>query len=92
LKATELIGKKAIRTAPVMEKVETNCDGFLFNGRIVEKSNYSYTEAPIKILKATDSHIVYEREKFDGEKVISVLNLKYCDDNWTDYDELIKLD
>jgi hypothetical protein len=76
MKATELIGRNAIRTAP------TKAIG-----------DRSYTNTPILILNATDSHIVYKHaapfeKKIFGDEA-SVLGCDFADDNWTDYDELM---
>ena len=75
-----LIGRLAIRTKPV------NCG--------VGVKDYSYTTEPIKILKITDSHIVYSHEETKEEpifgKKIHILDSRWLDDNWIDYDELIE--
>jgi hypothetical protein len=78
MKATELIGKKAIRTA-----------------RTAKIGDGSYTDRPLLILKATDNHIVYahcadfEVKMFGAE--LCILGCDFCDDNWTDYDELMAI-
>lgn len=87
MKATELIGKKAVRTQPIYHISD---GGFMAMG-LVKKPDYTYTTEPIKILKATDSHIIVERDCFDGTKKQVILNILFCDDNWCDYDELIAL-
>lgn len=78
MKAIELIGKKAIRTAPTK-----TC------------GDYSYTDTPLLILKATDTHIVYQHCNDFEVKMFGteprILRCDYCDDNWTDYDELINV-
>jgi hypothetical protein len=79
MKATELIGKRAIRT---------NCATLSYG------IDRSYTDTPIRILKATDSHIIYQYDKefdpvFDPIK-FHIMSYAFCDDNWTDFDELIK--
>ena len=73
----ELIGKKAIRTGPVSYG----------NGR----EDYSYTTDSLLILAVTDTHIVYEHtdSMFKGRR--SILDKRWLDDNWGDYDELMKL-
>lgn len=76
MKATELIGRNAIRTA------QTKAIG-----------DRSYTNTPILILNATDSHIVYKHatpfdKKFFGDQA-SVLGCDFADDSWADYDELM---
>lgn len=84
MKATELVGKDAIRTAPAQYP----------NGN----SDCSYMSEPIHIAKATDAHIVFfhPSDSF-GAKVLGndkphILNACWCDDNWTDYEELITID
>jgi|GEM_PF-3970748 len=77
MKATELIGKKAIRTAPTKEH-----------------GDFSYTNEPVEIVAATNTHVLMKnigwKKKIYGDDV-HVLNSTFCDDNWTDYDELIGL-
>lgn len=78
MKATELIGKTAIRTT-----YATHPNGIQDN---------SYTDTPIKIEKATDSHIIYTFLKEDfcyNSGKLYILNHDFCDNNWIDYDELI---
>lgn len=75
--ASELIGKKAIRTTHTTMAGGTVCRSFM--------------DDPIIILKVTDSHIVYryiDKSYMGNEPYI--LTYEYCDDNWIDYDELIK--
>lgn len=73
MRASELIGKRAIRTAPT--------------SRI---GDHSYMGDPITILYADDTHIVY-RHKLIGEERRDVLRADFADDNWRDYDELMRL-
>lgn len=83
MKATELIGKKAIRTSHT-----TYAHGTI---------SRSCMDEPILILNATDAHIVYEypaessmaRMCKDINARPHVLSYEYCDDNWTDYDKLV---
>jgi len=76
--AKELIGKRAVRTAPA-------------NG------DNSYRTTPIKIVKATETHIVYKYDGMSGifaslgDKV-NLLNSDWNDNNWIDYDELVNLE
>lgn len=79
MKANELIGKKAIRTGPT-------CYG-----------DYSYTTEPLLIVKVTENHIL---TKYPEENMFSkitkddrphILNKRWNDDNWTDYDELMNI-
>ena len=74
MKASELVGKNAIRT---------KCTAY---------GDYSYTDNPIHILKVTTDHILYtylgNEAKIFGDEV-NILNNRWVDDCWTDYDELI---
>jgi transcriptional pleiotropic regulator of transition state genes len=78
MKATELVGKLAIRTAPV-----------------VSNNDYSFMNSPLKIIKVTDFHIVYEypeensMSKIFADKNPYILHAEWLDDNWTDYSKLI---
>ena len=76
MKAIELIGRNAIRTAP------TEVIG-----------DRSYTNSPILILNATDSHIVYKHAGSFEKKIFGdatrVLGPDFADENWADYDELM---
>jgi hypothetical protein len=87
MKAIELVGKLAIRTKPSELGIndysgERNCD-------------YSYTTTPIRIIKVTENHIIYnhkgtgEGSLFGKDKYI--LDSRWLDDNWTDYQELVKV-
>lgn len=76
MKATELIGKLALRTKPVQYG----------NGT---KDN-SYGDEPMLILKATDTHILYKRSSFGENTCEGILNHCWCDDGWTDFEELAK--
>lgn len=74
MKAIDLIGKNAIRTAPTY-------------------GDWSYTDTPILIINATNNHIIFKaigrKAKIFGEE-IRILNSRWCDDSWIDFDELIK--
>ena len=76
MKASELVGKLAIRT----ERTKSG-DG-------------SYTTEPLNILKVTGKHIIYNhigtREEFMFGDKIHILHGEWLDDNWIDYNELIK--
>lgn len=76
--AQDLIGMKAIRTKPTSQ------------------GDHSYTDTPIIILKATESHIVfkYPDDSIDARifgNETRVLNLRWCDDGWVGYEQLINL-
>ena len=81
MKVIDLIGKWAIRT-----KHATYAHGQI---------DRSFMEDPIKIINATDNHIVYERsEKWSricpkSNNEYNILSYEYCDDDWIDYEELI---
>jgi hypothetical protein len=90
MRANELIGKNAIRTQPVYDLVE-NGFGIMSSG-LVKKPDYRFTTEPIKIIKATEYHILAERKNYDGSIKQELLNSRYCDENWVDYDELMDLD
>lgn len=83
-KLKSLVGKLAIRTQPVKL-------GKDFMGN--ENYDYSYTSNPIRIIKVTDNHIIYDRKGTDEEKVFkrtSILDKRWIDDNWTSYEELME--
>ena len=84
MKATELIGRRAIRTKPIEMNRESSS---LFPAK--NSLDYSYTQQPIDILYATDSHIVYDYENYKQERENRILSCQFCDDNWIDYDELM---
>lgn len=91
--ANQLIGKRAIRNKPVKLREEGE-GGFGFVGVQTATYDYSYTSEPILILAATESHIVYQYAGRDlailGEEK-RILNCRYCDDGWANYDELMEL-
>lgn len=91
MNAKELIGKMAIRTAPIDELRNQSGGGMGFMGfsnSYINVPNYYFCEHPIKIVNATDNHIVYEQELGDSATT-HILSCKYCDDNWIDYEELV---
>ncbi len=75
--ATQLIGKRAIRTGSTTYP----------SGSV----SLSFTEEPILILHATKSHIIFkwQPESHIKQDEPDVLNAIYCDDKWTDYDCLM---
>lgn len=95
--ATELIGKKAIRTKPC--EWDRNPSPFSMGIGVETKTktqDYSYSSEPLVILAATESHIVvkYPEGSFNARHLSDeprILDSRWCDDNWTDYDELMKL-
>lgn len=84
MKATELIGQKAIRRRPCKYA----------HGMI----SRSFLEEPIFIVNATEDHIVYQYpeesligrlcKKTGEENRLNVLSYEYCDDNWIPYSSL----
>jgi hypothetical protein len=84
MKASDLIGKKAIRDFHVT-----------YAGGTVSRS---FMEEPIKIIRATDKHIVYEWcENFlrvcpSANDTPNILSYEHCDNHWLDYNELIGID
>jgi hypothetical protein len=79
MKASELVGKVAIRTAPCVYP----------NGA----KDGSYQDSPLLIVGVTDAHILTqhvgkERKIFGDE--IHILRSDWLDDNWTDYNALIQ--
>ena len=101
--ATELIGKKAIRTRPCSLSIKGEDDSPLMGlmgmaTRTGARYDYSHTSEPLIILAATESHIITKRlddsfivKMSDGKNKPHILDCRWCDDNWTDYDELMKL-
>lgn len=77
MNAKELIGKKAIRTAPVDLK----------NGR----KDYSYNNEGLLVLAVTGTHLVVEHVESFAKGSRHILDSRWLDDNWGDYDELMKL-
>ena len=90
MKLTELIGKKAIRTAPVYEqKYQSGSLGWYSGGgRYVDVPNYKFCTEPIMVLAATDTNAIVSVQNVCGEEIRKNLSCLYCDDNWCDYGEL----
>lgn len=81
----KLEGKLAIRTEPLFLGIDDMTG---------EKNyDYSYTDCPIKILKVTDCHVIYSHEGTDEENLFGkkcrIMNKRWIDSNWIDYEELI---
>jgi hypothetical protein len=77
MKAIELIGKQAIRKAPITYSTGA--------------TDHSYTNEPVIILKATDTHIIFKHPEgtiFSSDK-LHILDCRWNDNNWIDYDELM---
>ena len=88
MNAKELIGKKAIREKPILKEEVVSSDLYIIGSRVQSVPDYTYCVEPEKIINATDHHVVIEREVF-GKPHTMLLDERYCDDAWTDYDELI---
>jgi hypothetical protein len=82
MKLEKLVGKNIVRTKPVSLGTSS---GFLGNGQ--ENFDYSYTTSPLLLCKVTESHLVVITEHSDSERL---LDNRWMDENWVDYDELIK--
>lgn len=73
MKASDLIGKNAIRTKSVE----------LSSGI----KDYSFSDSPVHIVNATDTHIVFEYLLEYNRTLASrkrILDDRWCDDNWID--------
>ncbi|MFA5324486.1 MAG: hypothetical protein WC373_17550 [Smithella sp.] len=83
----ELIGKKAIRTAPVSYGTHTH----FMTGEKSEVKDYSYTTEPLLIVNATDTHIIIKNVEESichnpSKDRLHILNYRWIDNNWVDYD------
>jgi hypothetical protein len=73
MKASDLIGKKVLRTRPA--KTNYGEDG-------------SYTTSVIEITAVTDDHIFYiSKTTLKSDPYKGILNHYWLDDNWTEYKE-----
>lgn len=91
MKLKELIGKKAIRTAPVSEyKYQPGSSGWGWygSGSYTDVPNYAYCSEPVTVLAATDTNAIVTIKNFEGKEIRKNLSCLYCDDNWCDYEEL----
>ncbi len=90
MNAKELIGKTALREKPIQTQVMTGG-----GSKIETIPEYRYCTNPVKIVAATDHHIIIEFEinkLFSKEGLATkqiILDERFCDDNWTDYNKLI---
>lgn len=84
-KLKKLEGKLAIRKKPIILG-----DNIWGN----KNYDYSYTSSPIKIVKVTENHLLTSHEGTKEEKIfgkdIHILDKRWIDDNWIDYEELIR--
>jgi hypothetical protein len=93
MEAKELIGKTAIRTRPVMTEKIISAGLFSGGDTVRQIPDFYYCTTPIRILNATDYHIVF----LPCELIVAgptelkprILDLRFCDDNWIDYESLI---
>jgi len=86
--AHQLIGKLAIRTSAMESQVDIN----MLSVGVAVRQDWSYTTDPIRILAATEHHIVFEypdNHVLSGKKYL--LNILWVDDCWTDYEALMAL-
>ncbi|WP_206460412.1 hypothetical protein [Anaerovorax sp. IOR16] len=94
MNAKELIGKEAIRTAPIMEERTVSNGMIAFGETIKHIPNYHFCETHVLIVNATDNHVVvkvkglFNKKDYD-EIEPRILDCRFCDDNWTDYSQLI---
>ena len=88
MKLSELIGKRAIRTAPItVQRNESMPYGY--GSRYVSIPDYRYCDEAVKVLAATDTNAIVQIESlYDGKSRRRILSCQFCDNNWTDYDEL----
>ncbi len=80
----KLEGKLAIRKEPV--KLGKNNFGY-------ENYDYSYTTTPIRILKVTENHIIYDHKGTKEENIFKstgILDKRWIDNNWIDYKKLVE--
>jgi hypothetical protein len=95
MNAKNLIGRMVLREKPIEKQVMTG--GMLsFGGPSVSTMpDYSYCTDPVKIVAATDHHVVIEQTldsvfAKDGPATKrTILDERFCDENWIDYDELV---
>lgn len=85
MEAKNLVGKLVIRTKAV---------NFGRSGTSRSHNyDYSFTTDPIRIVKVTENHIVYSFSGTEEEKIFGsrkrILDERWLDDNWEDYNELI---
>lgn len=95
MNAKKLIGKTCIREKPVIKErwVNSSVSGIFYGGGRYEKiqeTDYTYCTEAVKIVAASDHNIVVERRHEFAEKPIrTILDERYCDDHWVDFDELL---
>lgn len=88
MKAKELIGKMAVREQPIINERFVSRGGFMSGEELVKIPNYDLCRLAVRIVGATDHNIVIERKVFDGWKR-EILDERYCDDAWADYEALL---
>lgn len=89
MKLSELVGKRAIRTAPIMT-YRYESTGYMFSGggHYVDMPDYRYCTKPVKVLAATDTNAIVLVKNYKDEYERENISCQYCDDNWADYDAL----
>lgn len=87
--AKELVGKTCIRETPVIKERYIQGGGLFYGEVKVKEPDYTYCTDAVKIIAATDHNIVAESENLFGNPVTVILDERYCDDAWIDYNALI---
>lgn len=88
MRLKNLVGKMAIRTAETIGETNT-CVPFSFGFiqplfPFEDGSPRKYMDKPVKIVAVEESQVVIER---DGKR--ELLERKYVDEHWTDYERLL---
>lgn len=88
MRLKNLVGKMAIRTAETIGETNT-CVPFSFGFTqplfpFEAGSTRKYMDKPVKIVAVEESQVVIER---DGKR--ELLERKYVDEHWTDYERLL---
>lgn len=89
--AKDLVGKTCIRETPAMKERYVSSGGLMMGGdRLVREPDYTYCTMPVKIIAATDHNIICEDDGiFDNRPRRIILDERFCDDAWVDYDALV---
>lgn len=86
MRLKDLVGKMAIRTAePFSIAPPSGVVGFGLHGEpMVFRFNQKYMDEPVRILAVEGSQVVIEK---DGKR--KLLERRYIDERWTDYERLL---
>lgn len=88
MKLKDLVGKMAIRTQKAREFVPWETDRAIRLDFMVPVPIFDdrerYMDEPVKIVAVEESQVVIER---DGKR--ELLERKYVDEHWTDYERLL---